>query len=571
MIRAAGLHAALAAGALAFAAPFLWLIGTSAKTPDELFPPRWFPPAPPRVLDSPYIALRDNERFRRPPLVSAEDWDRVAPGVRAAIGRNLIERADTLPAFYGEFLSAPDLTDGLFARLLRETPDALFRESADAAAAWFTDETRLTADLVQEVFDAVYRRVALSEILFVSWKMDRAHVGLGEAREVPWAGVAGDADGGEVLFAVEGDARCEARSVPRPAQEIFYSFRERDSFRVRLNVPLGVSPALFRKVSVTNHGDRSWHEIRITLDLPGEGMAPARRLRAREAAYAGTDRWQESTWQVASELDRGVDYRNWVVLEECGAPDASLPGRALITIEYRDAGAVGRLWNKYLANYRDVLRRVPLWGYVWNSLVLVALNILGQVLASSLVAFAFARLRWPGRDLFFVAMLATLMVPPQVTMIPLFLIFKTVGFYNTLRPLWVPAFCGGAFYIFLLRQFMLGIPRELEDSAKIDGCGYVAIYTRIILPLIKPALATIGIFTFLWVWNDFMGPLIYIAKQELYPLSLGLFALQAIMVWLVQHGVMMAAAVLMTLPVVVLFFAAQRQFIQGVTLTGLKG
>ncbi|HNT86464.1 MAG TPA: carbohydrate ABC transporter permease [Candidatus Hydrogenedentes bacterium] len=118
---------------------------------------------------------------------------------------------------------------------------------------------------------------------------------------------------------------------------------------------------------------------------------------------------------------------------------------------------------------------------------------------------------------------------------------------------------------------MRGIPRDLEDSAKIDGCGYLGIYARIILPLIKPAIATIGIFTFLGVWNDFMGPLIYIANQELYPLSLGLFALQAVMVWQAQHGIMMAAAVLMTAPVIVLFFAAQRQFIQGVTLTGLKG
>lgn len=570
-IRKPALHAALVAGALVFAAPFLWLVSTSAKTADELFPPRWLPPAPPRVIESPYIALRDNERPERPPLVNEEDWDRVAPVVRAAIRTRLQELAHKLPAYCGGFLEAPDLTDGLFGRLLREAPDALFAEDAGVAAAWFLDETRLTMDLVREVFDAVYRRIALSEILFVSWKMDRAHVNLGKARQVTWEEAGNYVDQDEVVFAVEGAVRCEARDVPRPAQEVSYSFRDRDSFRVRLNVPLDIPASRFRKVSLTNHGDRSWHEIWVTVDLPGEDAMPPRRYRSTKPAYAGTDRWQETTWQVSSDLDFGVDFRNWVVLEEAGAPETRQAGRALITIEYRDAGSMGRLWNKYLSNYRDVLRRVPLWGYVRNSLVLVILNIVGQVLGSSLVAFAFARLRWPGRDLFFVVVLATLMIPPQVTMIPVFLIFKTLGFYNTLRPLWAPAFFGGAFYIFLLRQFMRSIPRELEDSAKIDGCGYLAIYARIILPLIKPAIATISIFTFLWVWNDFMGPLIYIADQELYPLSLGLFALQAVMVWQAQHGIMMAAAVLMTLPVVLLFFAAQRQFIQGVTLTGLKG
>jgi len=565
------LHAALVAGSVVFAAPFLWLASTSAKSPDELFPPRWLPPAPPRVVDSPYIALRDNERPARPPLVAPEDWDRVTPAVREGIRRRIRDWTGELPPYYRDFLDAPDLTDGVFARLLREAPDALFVGESAAVVRWFLDEARLTTDLVREVFDAVYRRVALSEVLFVSWKMDRAYVDLGDARLVAWDETRGKAAAGEVLCAIQGDARCEVRDKPRSAQEIFYSYRNKGSFAVRLNLSMEILADGFKKFSLTNHGDRSWHEIWATLDIAGKDGEPGRRYRAVHPAYVGTDRWQETTWQVASDQDRGVTFRNWVVLEEGGATEFDQPGRALLTLEYRDAGRLGSLWNKFAGNYRDVLRRVPLWNYVRNSLLLVVLNIVGQVLGSSLVAFAFSRLHWPGRDFFFVFVLATLMIPPQVTMIPVFLIFKTLGFYNTLRPLWVPAFFGSAFFIFLLRQFMRGIPRDLEDSAKIDGCGYLGIYARIILPLIKPAIATIGIFTFLGVWNDFMGPLIYIANQELYPLSLGLFALQAVMVWQAQHGIMMAAAVLMTAPVIVLFFAAQRQFIQGVTLTGLKG
>ena len=166
-------------------------------------------------------------------------------------------------------------------------------------------------------------------------------------------------------------------------------------------------------------------------------------------------------------------------------------------------------------------------------------------------------------------MMATMMIPPQVTMIPYFLIIKHLGWYNTLNPLWVVSFFGNAFSIFLLRQFMKGIPRDLEDAARIDGCNFMQVYWHVIMPLIKPTLACIAIFTFMGVWNDFMGPLIYLADQPLYPLSLGLYALN------VQeggnYGMMMAGSFLMTLPVIIIFFFAQKYFIQGVTLTGMKG
>jgi ABC-type glycerol-3-phosphate transport system permease component len=162
-----------------------------------------------------------------------------------------------------------------------------------------------------------------------------------------------------------------------------------------------------------------------------------------------------------------------------------------------------------------------------------------------------------------------MMLPGQVTMIPIFMVFRKLGWINTFLPLVVPAFFGNAFFIFLLRQFMRSIPRDLEDAALIDGCGYLRIYWHIILPLIKPSLAAIAIFTFMGTWNDFMGPLVYVADQRLYPLAFGLYAFS------VQVGnnpaLTMAASLLMTLPVIAIFFVAQKYFIQGVTLTGIKG
>lgn len=219
-------------------------------------------------------------------------------------------------------------------------------------------------------------------------------------------------------------------------------------------------------------------------------------------------------------------------------------------------------------NYVDVFLYFPFLRFFINSVYVCTLTILGILISCSLVAFSFARLKWPGRDIFFVILLSTMMIPFQVTMVPLYLIFRDLGWIDTFKPLWVPAWFGSAFYIFLLRQFFQGIPRELEDAAKIDGASYFCIYSRIILPLSKPALLTVVIFTFMGAWNDFIGPLIYLNSTEKLTLALGLRLFQS------QFGgewaLLMAASTMMTLPLVILFFIAQRYFIQGIVLTGLK-
>jgi len=225
-------------------------------------------------------------------------------------------------------------------------------------------------------------------------------------------------------------------------------------------------------------------------------------------------------------------------------------------------------------NYPDALKFLPPETrsglvFVGNTLLLSTLTILGTLLSSSLVAFSFARLRWPGRDALFVVLLATMMLPGAVTMMPVFLIFRWLGWIDTLRPLWVPAFFGSAFNVFLLRQFFLTIPNDLEDAAKIDGCSYLGIYARIMLPLIKPALAAITIMTFMGAWNNFMGPLIYVSSPLKMPLAYALQLFQTAHGG--EPGLLMAASTMMMAPVLVIFFLTQRYFIQGVTLTGIKG
>ena len=220
------------------------------------------------------------------------------------------------------------------------------------------------------------------------------------------------------------------------------------------------------------------------------------------------------------------------------------------------------------ANYAEVFEMVPFARYIGNTALVTLLSVIGTAVSCSCAAYAFSRLRWPGRDIFFGILIATMMLPAQVTLVPTFLIFSWLGWVNTFRPLWVPTFFGVAFYIFLLRQFFLTIPRDLEEAAEIDGCGHARTFATVLLPLLKPALLAVMVFQFLASWNDFVGPLVYLNRADLLTLSVGLQAFRSLHG--TQWGLMLAAATVMTLPVIVLFFAAQKYFIEGITLTGMK-
>jgi multiple sugar transport system permease protein len=225
------------------------------------------------------------------------------------------------------------------------------------------------------------------------------------------------------------------------------------------------------------------------------------------------------------------------------------------------------------ANYVDALTYKPFPVYLKNTVFLVVMNELAVLLAASFCAYGFARIRFAGRDFWFAIVLATMMVPYVVMLVPQFVIFSRLHWIDTFLPLVVPYFFGGgAFNIFLLRQFFRTIPEELADAARIDGCSEFGIYWRIMLPLAKPALTTVAIFTFLGTWNDFMGPLLYLNSPEKFTLAIGLATFRsALAVGRSRWDLLMAFSTAMTLPVVIVFFLAQRYFVQGVVLSGLRG
>lgn len=228
-------------------------------------------------------------------------------------------------------------------------------------------------------------------------------------------------------------------------------------------------------------------------------------------------------------------------------------------------------WPPQWGNYAELFERFPFWTYAANSFFIASLVILGTVLSSSLAAYGFARLNMPGRDLIFILLLSTLMLPGVVLVIPQFILFQKFQWLDTYYPMIVPAFFGSPFSIFLLRQFFLTIPRDLEDAARIDGAGYFRIYWQIILPLATPALIAVAIYTFLASWNDFLTPLLYLSDKERYTVAVALRFLSGSMRSRPEHHLLMAATTLSILPCIVLFLFAQRWFIQGTVITGSKG
>lgn len=221
------------------------------------------------------------------------------------------------------------------------------------------------------------------------------------------------------------------------------------------------------------------------------------------------------------------------------------------------------------SNYPRALSQMNFWVDLRNTLIIVYANMVGVLCSSSLVAYGFARMNFPGKNFWFALMLSTMMLPSVAVLLPLYVFFRNMGWVNTFYPLTVPAFFGSAYHIFLLRQFFLTLPGELEDAARIDGCSSFGIFQRVFLPLSRPALITVGIFTFMFSWNNLFGPLIYLRTPDKYTLSVGLAQFNGL--YSTEYGLLMAASIVIVSPLLVVFFLAQRYFVKGIVLSGLGG
>ena len=551
ILRRTGLYGLLVAGSIVFSIPFGWLMLSSFKTNEEQFldPPRWMPRSPVTSATSPYVAADEFTAVRRPGPCPSARWDELRPALLGAARGAIREHLQPPAAPLGRGALADEALEGVFFAAADKMPDHLwFKCTETVLAAW---GKQLSGHLVRTCRDKAYKRYLVGPARVKSVEQQEETL----RKDEPIASV----------WSVEGGTLTGQATEGRPCALLAYDFAGRGSGRVAFSAefPLAFPVGKLKKLVLSVRPDHSWRPLDCVLEADGKRWA------SREPFYATVNQWQEQVWQFPSDDDTSLKVKSWIVLDPDGGSDYAAPGTMRLTFTLRDQSAprswLAKLWN----NFRWAFKQMPFWRYTAVSFFLCGMNILGQLFGSSLAAYAFARLTWPGRNACFLVLLGTLMLPPAVTMVPSFLIFKHLGWYNTLLVLWVPSFCGSAFNIFLLRQFMRGIPRDLEDAAKIDGCSFFGVYRHVILPSIRPALAAIAIFTFMGTWNNFMGPLIYLSDQSKYPLALGIFGLQTQAGG--NFGLIMAASALMTIPVVVMFFLCQRYFIQGITLTGIKG
>jgi ABC-type glycerol-3-phosphate transport system permease component len=551
--RTSWIYALLIAGSIIFVWPFLWMATTSVKIDREMFGQtiHLWPHQPIPQIKSPYIDQRFYEDVTGPHMnellpVIEDHLRKMDPGV--------------WPEDVDRGVAIRQSARGCFQKLLDTVPQSVWDGPVESLEAEATK--RVDAGMVHDILGQIRRHFSLGQL------RARSYGRTGPITEDQLV----SGTNAVSMWNVGGTATTRLVEVPHsdegePYADVDYDFSTGDTVTLSQTFTTSFPIEDLYRLQLYLRNDDTWHGLTMYIEKLGV------QYKAAATFDLGDLLWAIGAWQERGPDDKTNKVRTWTLLEEVGrGPQyVSDPHQVKVTIELKQRNSLEAWWAKARRNYRLALQNMPFWRYVATSLFLVTLNLVGTLFSCSLVGYSFARLQWPGRNFSFALMLATMMVPQQVTMIPYFLIIRSLGWYNTLYPLWVGSFFASAFNVFLLRQFLKGIPRDLEDAAKIDGCGFWRIYWNIMLPLIKPALAAIAIFTFMGTWNEFMMPLIYLQDQRLYPLALGLFAFQANPVTGNSMGMMMAGSLLMTTPVILIFFFAQKYFIQGVTLTGMKG
>ena len=548
------LHAILIGGAALFSLPFVWMVGTSMMNEQEMFRPGvHFLPNPPQARPrSPYLS--DQEFPQKPQPAPGYNLPSLWRDHKARMLGLVRERIEAMKIDNPEGVPLDDLQTallrGVWQKMLETVEPEIWADPTETMAT--LARAMVTPEMVQGVLTRIRRRLCLG------------HVSI-RAADFRHHELETDVPASEIWKPLTDNVRLQQiTDEGRQFALVQYDLGRQNRWQLEATLDSPEPIERIRSFTIAMRQDETWHHYDVTVECGGRKWSSA------EPLYFGGTQWQEvilKKWDP--DRFNAYEAHPWVWLKQSAEGSSFNDGQKVRVVLTAVRATPLEAWHgKALNNYRLAWKYVPMWRYAATSFALVALNIVLMVLSSSLAAYAFSRLQWPGRDFMFLLLLGTLMIPQQVTLIPGFIIMKWLGWYNTLNPMWIGAAFGSAFNIFLLRQFMKGIPTDLEDAARIDGCGFLRIWWHIMLPLVKPTLAAIAVFTFIGTWNDFMTPLIYLNDQRLYPLSLGLFQLQTVLG--TNYAMMMAGSLIMTIPVIAVFFFAQKYFVQGITLTGMK-
>ncbi len=548
----------LVAAAFCTMIPLLWLLTSSFKTANEIFavPVQWFPKFPPRVETSPYIVTDAYPAMKKPKAMEAATWKALQPQLEEAIWTEVQTHLSANARLANHVPSTElraEVTEGIWHGL----PNKEGLLSANPSS--FTTEVRraIIPEAIDTIWDAVYREVAVGTLQIEDVEFNRTPVA-----DVKWEAAS------DTLKSIR------VSEDRQTAASLSYDFQNDNRARLTAVFTSPIPIEQLRLITLPVRGDASYHRLSLTVFVDGAPYEPARPFVLESAL------WKHAVWRlqgIPGELESShipmhrADARLQRVptsLVET-PPQSRFPQPQTLTLELtlNRPPYLAIVWDKFTANYRNLWKTVPFNRYFINSVFIATASTLLTLFFCSLGGYAFAKYQFRGQKFLFGILLASMMVPFQVLLVPLFGLMYDIGWLNSYKAIIIP-FSVGAFGVFLMRQFIVTIPTELLDAARIDGCSEFGIYYRIVLPIIKPALGALTIYSFLGSWNGYLWPLIILRDEAKYTLPIGLANLVGI--YRQDYGMLMAGTLLSLMPIVILFLAMQREFVQGITLGSVK-
>ena len=537
----------LVAAAFCTMIPLLWLLASSFKTANEIFavPIQWLPKLPPRVETSPYIVTDAYPMMKKPKAMDAATWETLQPQLEEAIWEEVQAHLSTNARLANHIPSTAlrtEITEGIWHGLpgrdgLPAEPVALVAEVQRA----------IIPEAIDTIWDAVYREVAVGTLQIEDVQFNRTSV-----TNIAWKPAS------DTLKNIRksDDAQTQAN--------LSYNFLNADSARLTANVTSPFPIQQLRLITLPVRGDASYHRLSLTVTVDGTTYEPTRPFVLESAL------WKNVVWRlqgIPGELESSHIPMQQTDARAQGMHHTARTQTLKLELTLNQPPYLAIAWDKFTANYRNLWKTVPFNRYFINSVFIATASTLLTLFFCSLGGYAFAKYRFRGQKILFGILLASMMVPFQVLLVPLFGLMYDIGWLNSYKAIIIP-FSVGAFGVFLMRQFIVTIPTELLDAARIDGCSEFGIYYRIVLPIIKPALGALTIYSFLGSWNGYLWPLIILRDESKYTLPIGLANLVGI--YRQDYGMLMAGTLLSLMPIVILFLAMQREFVQGITLGSVK-
>ena len=541
--------------------PMLWLLTSSFKTASEIFavPIQWFPNLPPRVASSPYIVEDVYPKIEKPMAVDEAGWKALQPQLTQIIWAEAQSHIAANGKF-SNYVSSEELQteiiEGLWQQLVAGLPDEVWNGTTDSVTAAVRDT--IIPEAVDTIWGSVYREVAVGTLQIEDLDFNRTPI------EV-------------VNWEAETGTRIRTSDDLQTAASLSYNFQDSDTTRMTAAISSPIPIERIRRITLPVRGDASYHRLSLTVFVPQSGMNAGSTnngitYQPTRSFVLGSALWTDSVWRVhgiPGELESSqiTMQRVETNLAAQSAVEVGAGSQLFLQLSIHQPAYLSIVWDKFTSNYRNLWKTVPYNRYFVNSVFIATASTLLTLFFCSLGGYAFAKYQFRGQKILFGILLASMMVPFQVLLVPLFGLMYDIGWLNSYKAIVIP-FSVGAFGVFLMRQFIVTIPSELLDAARIDGCSEFGIYYRVVLPIIKPALGALTIYSFLGSWNGYLWPLIILRDEAKYTLPIGLANLVGI--YRQDYGILMAGTLLSLMPIVILFLAMQREFVQGITLGGVK-